>query len=80
MKEIGRYDTELQMFVEEPKPVKIKHLGMLRFIAEKRAQQEGRSIFPPSGELAFALAIKVDDPVEEILSPATKNERVVGQD
>lgn len=35
MKEIGKYDTELKMFVEKPKEANIGHLKLLRFQAER---------------------------------------------
>lgn len=53
MKEIGRYDTELQMFVETPKPIKTSTLEFLRWLAEK----QGRVVSEPCGEFALAAAI-----------------------
>lgn len=53
MKEIGRYDTDLQMFVEAPKPIDRGKLKFMRFIAER----EGRTLSEPVGLLALTDAI-----------------------
>src|SRR5688572_24131870 len=47
----GRYDRELQMFVEEPREVKREHLRFLRWLMERR-QLEHPVSGPPSGALA----------------------------
>lgn len=66
MKEIGRYDTELQMFVEEPKPLNTKTLILWRKLAESGKfgrKPEG----PPAGEIALGVVIKTGLPVEAAL-------------
>ena len=67
MREIGRYDTELQMFVESPKPLKRGVLLMWRHIAEN-SDRLGR--FPegkPAGEIALAMVMQTNKPIEQIL-------------
>jgi hypothetical protein len=51
MAAIGRYDGDLQMFVEEPHDVKRAHLGFLRWLVERRRLEHSIS-GPPSGALA----------------------------
>jgi hypothetical protein len=48
---IGRYDTDLQMFVEEPRDVRRAHLRFLRWLAE-RQMLEHSVAGPPSGAFA----------------------------
>ncbi len=31
---VGKYDTSLQMFVEDPRPLNLNHLAYLRYLAE----------------------------------------------
>ena len=52
MKELGRFCTETQMFVENP-AVKTKTLEFNRWLAEK----QGKTVSEPLGQ--FALAIKI---------------------
>lgn len=63
MKELGRYDTELQMFVEKPKPIKLGTLRFIRFIAER----EGRTLSAPAGVLA--LGERIVQPAKRIIVP-----------
>ena len=53
MAAIGRYDGDLQMFVEEPRDVQRAHLRFLRWLAERR-DLEHPAFGPPSGALAEA--------------------------
>lgn len=50
--ELGRFDTETQMFVEPVHDVDMPHLRFHRWIAER----EGRSISTPRGENLFRLS------------------------
>ncbi|MCC6175302.1 MAG: hypothetical protein IT305_08385 [Chloroflexi bacterium] len=45
MKPVGRYDTSLQMFVEEPREPNLARLGFMRWLAER-----GRLEHAPMGE------------------------------
>jgi hypothetical protein len=48
MATIGRYDTELSMFVEEPHSANLHYLTFLRWLRE-RGTIGYLPIFPPSG-------------------------------
>jgi hypothetical protein len=50
---IGRYDSDLQMFVEEPRDVKREHLRFLRWLVERRRLEHPAS-GPPSGTFAMS--------------------------
>ena len=52
MAAIGRYDSDLQMFVEEPREVQPAHLRFLRWLVERR-DLEHPAFGPPSGALAM---------------------------
>ena len=54
MKEIGRYDTSLQMFVEEPRPVDSGRLRFMRWLGEQ-GRLEHAVAGPPQGDLALAM-------------------------
>lgn len=69
MKELGRYDKDLQMFVETPHPVNLGRLRFMRFIAER----DGRTVSDPAGDLALA-AVIVKDP-----TPAVTMRRTIVQ-
>jgi hypothetical protein len=47
---IGRYDGNLQMFVEESRPISLNRLGFLRWLIE-HGQLEHSAAGPPSGPL-----------------------------
>lgn len=51
MAAIGRYDGDLQMFVERPRDVQRAHLRFLRWLVERR-DLEHPAFGPPSGALA----------------------------
>jgi hypothetical protein len=51
MKAMGRYDSRLQMFVEEPRAVDLAKLAFLRWMVE-HGLLEHEPAGPPSGELA----------------------------
>lgn len=65
MAEIGRYDSELQMFVEEPK-VKMKTLLFHRW----RAENNRRTFSTPAGEFALALTLETGLPIERAVEGA----------
>ena len=48
MRAVGRYDGELQMFVEEPREPNYEHLRFLRWLVE-RGHLEHPIIGPPTG-------------------------------
>lgn len=65
MKELGRYDTDLQMFVEEPK-VKMKTLLFHRWSAERA----NRTFSTPAGEFALALTVETGLPIDRAVDGA----------
>ena len=65
MKELGRYDTDLQMFVQEPK-VKMKTLLFHRW----RAENNNRTFSTPGGEFALALTIETGLPIQRAVDGA----------
>ncbi len=50
-KELGRYDTDLQMFVEKPRISDMNHLRFQRW----RAEKQGRTLSIPRGDNVFRL-------------------------
>lgn len=54
MREIGRYDTEMQQFVEAPKVANMNHLRFLRKLAEKGVFGP-KPVSVPKGENVFRL-------------------------
>ena len=52
MKVLGRYDAELQMFMEPPRDPVRAHLGFLRWLAE-RGQLEHATAGAPGGDYVF---------------------------
>ena len=55
MKAVGRYDSALQMFVEEPRDPDLSRLGFLRWLIENN-RLEHPAVGPASGELVVAMA------------------------
>lgn len=55
MKELGRFDPNLQMFVEKPKVASIDHLKFLRFKAE-RGDFGYKPYSTPRGDNLFRLS------------------------
>ena len=55
MKAVGRYDSTLQMFVEEPREPDLRQLTFLRWLIENN-RLEHPAEGPASGELVVALA------------------------
>jgi hypothetical protein len=49
MKELGKYDSALQMFVEKPREVDMSGLRFLRFLAE-RGRFSNRPLSVPMGD------------------------------
>ena len=55
MKAVGRYDTNLQMFVEEPRDPDLRRLSFMRWLVENN-RLEHPAIGPATGEIAALLA------------------------
>lgn len=55
IKELGRYDTDIQMFVEAPRDPKMSHIRFLRGLAEKGAFGP-KPLSVPRGDLLFKLS------------------------
>ena len=55
MKTLGRYDSALQMFVEEPREPDVRRLAFLRWLIENRRLEHPVS-GPASDELVVTLA------------------------
>jgi hypothetical protein len=55
MKAVGRYDSALQMFVEEPREPDLRQLTFLRWLIENN-RLEHPAEGPASGDLVVALA------------------------
>jgi hypothetical protein len=55
MKAVGRYDTNLQMFVEEPRDPDLRRLSFMRWLVENN-RLEHPAIGPATGEIATLLA------------------------
>lgn len=62
MKAIGRYDSSLQMFVEEPREPDVRRLTFLRWLVE-HDRLEHPVVGPASGELA---AVATASPLSEL--------------
>lgn len=50
MKAVGRYDSALQMFVEEPREIDLRRLSFMRWLIENN-RLEHEAVGPASGEL-----------------------------
>jgi hypothetical protein len=55
MKAVGRYDSALQMFVEEPREPDLRRLSFLRWLIENNRLEHG-VVGPASGELVVVAA------------------------
>lgn len=55
MKAVGRYDTALQMFVEEPREPDLRRLTFLRWLVENN-RLEHPAVGPAGGELVVVVA------------------------
>ena len=55
MKAVGRYDSALQMFVEEPREVDLRRLTFMRWLIENNRLEHPVS-GPASGELVVVAA------------------------
>jgi hypothetical protein len=64
MKSLGRYDSALQMFVEEPREPDLARLTFLRWLVERGRLDHGPA-GAPSGELA-ALAAGADRSADQL--------------
>lgn len=66
MKELGQYDTSLQMFVEKPRPVNSSKLLFQRYLAET-GHFDHAPMSAPVGELALAMVVTEGKPIEQIM-------------
>lgn len=55
MKAVGRYDSALQMFVEEPREIDVRRLTFMRWLVENNRLEHG-VVGPASGELVVVAA------------------------
>ena len=55
MKAVGRYDSALQMFVEEPREVDFRRLSFMRWLIENNRLEHG-AVGPASGEFVVVAA------------------------
>lgn len=55
MKAVGRYDTALQMFVEEPREPDLRRLTFLRWLVENN-RLEHPAVGPAGGEFVVVVA------------------------
>jgi hypothetical protein len=55
MKKVGRYDSALQMFVEEPREPDVNRLTFMRWLIENN-RLEHEAVGPASGELVIVAA------------------------
>ena len=55
MKAVGRYDSALQMFVEEPREPDVNRLTFMRWLIENN-RLEHEAVGPASGELVIVAA------------------------
>lgn len=62
MREIGRYDSSMQQFVEAPKPVNMAKLIFQRWLVDNN-RGEHQPVSEPAGE--FALAVKILQPMAD---------------
>lgn len=65
-KELGRYDTELQMFVESPRDPDLKRLIFFRRLAEKGVL-EHKTAGLPVGDAAARALLTYMTPVEALV-------------
>jgi hypothetical protein len=65
MKAVGRYDGNLQMFVEEPRDVDLRRLGFVRWLVEND-RLEHPAIGPSTGELVVTVGPVVADAHAEL--------------
>jgi hypothetical protein len=55
MKKVGRYDSALQMFVEDPREPDVNRLTFMRWLIENN-RLEHEAVGPASGELVIVAA------------------------
>ena len=55
MKAVGRYDSALQMFVEEPREPDLRRLSFMRWLIENN-RLEHEAVGPASGEFVVIAA------------------------
>lgn len=75
MREIGRYDTEMQQFVEAPRPVNMERLLFQRWLVDN-GRGEHMPYSRPAGDLALAVAIQMDT----LPTPAVRRRTIVPGD
>lgn len=56
MKELGRFDVDLQMFVEKPREANMQHLTFLRKLAEKGTFGP-KPLSVPRGDNVFRMSL-----------------------
>jgi hypothetical protein len=66
MKEIGRFDTDLQMFVEKPQPVRMDRLLFQRWLVDNN-RGEHQPFSRPAGEFAMAIAVLREQTTTELV-------------
>jgi hypothetical protein len=66
VKELGRFDPDLEMFVEPPKPIKTNRLLFERWLVQN-GKGEHFPVSRPTGDLALAMVICEGLPVEDAL-------------
>jgi hypothetical protein len=74
MTELGRYDPDLEMFVEEAKPVKTNRLLFERWLVQN-GKGEHFPMGRPVGDFALGLVIKEDLPIEDALRSVYRKAR-----
>lgn len=74
MKEVGQYDSALNMFVEKPRPLKLNRLIFERYMAQS-GRGEHHPVGVPAGELALALVIREGLPIEQALRSVYRRAR-----
>lgn len=55
MKKIGRYDSALQMFVEEPRELNLQRLNFLKWLVENGRLEQGMTLVR-LGEMSLSTA------------------------
>lgn len=66
MKEIGRYCTETQMFVEKPRPINMARLIFQRWLVD-HGKGEHMPFSRPAGDLALGIAVAMDNPTTALV-------------
>jgi hypothetical protein len=78
VKELGRFDFDLAMFIETPKPIKTNRLLFERWLVQN-GRGEHFPVSRPAGELALAMVMKEGMPIEEALRSVYRKARENGK-